>query len=79
MESGAVSLAPRASVGAHDTEDYEEVLVPLEGHGEMRIDGQPPLALGPGVVAYTPPHTRHDVVNTGDVVFRYVYVAARSH
>lgn len=77
MESGAVSLAPHASVGAHDTEDYEELLVPLEGRGELRIDGRPPLALSPGLVAYTPPHTRHDVVNTGDARFRYIYVAAR--
>lgn len=78
MESGAVSLAPHASVGAHDTEDYEELLVPVEGRGELRIDGQAPLALSPGLVAYTPPHTRHDVVNVGDVVFRYIYVAART-
>jgi len=78
MESGAVSLAPHASVGEHDTEDYEELLVPLEGRGELRARSQAPLALSPGLVAYTPPHTRHDVVNTGDVVFRYVYVAART-
>src|SRR3972149_6057315 len=37
MRSGLVTLAPGASIGKHDTEKYEEVLVPLEGEGELRI------------------------------------------
>jgi quercetin dioxygenase-like cupin family protein len=76
MESGAVSLAPGKTVGVHDTEDYEELVIPLEGRGELRVPGHPPIAIAPGVVAYAPPHTPHDVANVGDTVFRYVFVAA---
>jgi quercetin dioxygenase-like cupin family protein len=78
MQSGVVALAPGESVGAHDTKDYEEMILPLEGRGELRLAGEPPLALSPGVAAYSPPHTRHDVANVGDGVFRYVFVAARA-
>jgi quercetin dioxygenase-like cupin family protein len=78
MESGAVSLAPGKTVGVHDTEDYEELIIPLEGRGELRVAGRPPIAIAPGLVAYTPPHTPHDVANVGDTAFRYVFVAART-
>jgi quercetin dioxygenase-like cupin family protein len=76
MESGVVALAPGATVGAHDTKSYEELVIPLEGAGELRVEGEPPLPLAPGSAAYTPPHTKHDVANTGTVVLRYIYVAA---
>jgi quercetin dioxygenase-like cupin family protein len=78
MESGVVALAPGTSAGAHDTKDYEEVVIPLEGRGELRIAGRAPIPLGPGMAAYTPPHTAHDVANAGDAVFRYVFVAAKT-
>jgi quercetin dioxygenase-like cupin family protein len=76
MQSGAVSLAPGKTVGTHDTEGYEELVIPLEGRGELRIPGRAPVPIAPGVVAYAPPHTAHDVANVGDGVFRYVFVAA---
>jgi quercetin dioxygenase-like cupin family protein len=60
----------------HDTEQYEELVIPLEGQGELRIPGREPLPLAPGVVAYAPPNTTHDVANVGPTVFRYVFVAA---
>jgi quercetin dioxygenase-like cupin family protein len=78
MQSGVVALAPGESVGVHDTEDYEELVLPLEGRGELRIPGRAPLPLAPGVAAYSPPHTSHDVANVGEGVFRYVFVAARA-
>jgi len=76
MQSGAVSLAPGKTVGAHDTEGYEELVIPLEGRGELRVPGRPPVPIAPGVVAYTPPHTTHDVANVGEAVLRYVFVAS---
>jgi quercetin dioxygenase-like cupin family protein len=78
MESGAVSLAPGKTVGMHDTGSYEELLVPLEGRGELRVPGRPSIPLAPGLVAYSPPHTSHDVANVGPGIFRYVFVAARA-
>ena len=78
MESGQVVLAPGASVGRHNTERYEEVVVVLDGTGEMRVIGGVTLALHRGAVAYCPPATEHDVVNTGTTPLRYLYVAART-
>lgn len=76
MRSGVVVLLPGASVGRHTTGRREELIVGLEGCGEVRADGAPPLALSPGTAAYLPPHRDHDVVNTSDLPLRYLYVVA---
>jgi quercetin dioxygenase-like cupin family protein len=78
LKSGLVTLDPGASVGEHDTGPNEEVVVPLEGEGELRVPGQPPLSLFLGVMTYVPSHTRHDVVNTGPGPLRYLYLLARA-
>jgi mannose-6-phosphate isomerase-like protein (cupin superfamily) len=77
MESGLVVLAPAKSVGKHSTKSYEEAVIVLAGTGEMRITGGQTLRLKPNVVAYCPPLTEHDVINTGSVPLRYLYVVAR--
>jgi len=76
MHAGLVALAPGKSVGVHNTEKYEEVLVVLEGYGEMKISGGPTMALNVNSVAYCPPRTEHNVVNTGKGRLRYLYVVA---
>jgi len=76
LRSGYVVLAPGASVGRHSTERYEELIVVLSGVGELRLTGQSALALREGTVAYSPPHTEHDVLNTGTAPLRYLYVVA---
>ena len=76
LRSGYVVLAAGTSVGRHSTERYEEVIVVLGGAGELRLTGHPPLALREGTVAYSPPDTEHDVLNTGTVPLRYLYVVA---
>jgi mannose-6-phosphate isomerase-like protein (cupin superfamily) len=78
LRSGLVTLAPGASVGKHDTEKYEEMLVPLEGEGELRITGQPPVRIRPGLITYAPAHTHHDVANTGTTRLRYIFIVARA-
>lgn len=78
MRSGQVILAPGAAVGEHSTEGYEEVVIVLAGSGEVRVAGGATLSLVPGSVAYCPPQTTHDVVNTGAVPLRYLYVVARA-
>ena len=77
MRSGLVTLAPGKSIGAHNTEKYEEMLVPLEGEGELRITGQPPVQIMPGLITYAPSHTEHDVTNTGSKPLRYIFIVAR--
>lgn len=78
MKSGLVTLAPGKSIGAHNTRDHEEMIIPLEGRGELRIAGRDPIVLKPGLVTYAPPHTEHDVVNTGEGRLRYIFIVARA-
>ena len=78
MRSGLVTLAPGRSIGKHNTEKNEEMLVPLEGEGELRISGQPPIPIKPGLITYAPAHTEHDVTNTGTAQLRYIFVVARA-
>jgi len=78
MRSGLVVLSPGKSVGKHSTGDYEELVVVLQGRGELQICGQGSLAMEAGAVVYCPPETEHDVVATGAGPLRYVYVVARA-
>jgi len=78
MRAGLVTLAPGTSVGKHSTGKNEEMLVPLEGEGELRITGQPSIPIKPGLITYAPAHTEHDVTNTGTARLRYIFVVARA-
>jgi len=78
MHSGLVVLDPGKSVGKHNTKNYEEVLVILEGGGEMMITDGPTLQLKAGSIAYCPPRMEHDVICTGSVKLKYVYVVANA-
>ncbi|HZD30591.1 MAG TPA: cupin domain-containing protein [Candidatus Angelobacter sp.] len=73
MKSGLVVLAPGKSVGQHSTEDHEEMVIVLEGQGQLVL-GDRRVDISPQSAAYSPPGTQHDVVNTGSGVLRYVYV-----
>ncbi len=77
MRSGYVVLAPEESVGFHDSNDHEEVIIPLTGTGELRFDGLDSLPVHPGCILYNPPHTGHDVVNTGKELLKYIYIIAK--
>lgn len=76
MRSGVVVLGPGESVGRHSTGSREELIVILEGKGEVRLEGAGPLVVEAGMAAYLPPATAHDVVNRGEAPLRYVYVVA---
>jgi len=76
MRSGYVVLEPGHSVGRHSTEHHEEVLVVLEGEGEMLFQDGAKLKLKGRTALYCPPETEHDVRNTGSTNLRYVYIVA---
>jgi len=76
MKSGLVVLEPGKSVGKHTTGQHEEVLVVLEGKGEMSFNDASKLHMKPNYALYCPPETEHNVTNTGRSVLRYVYVVA---
>jgi mannose-6-phosphate isomerase-like protein (cupin superfamily) len=76
MKSGLVVLPPNKSVGEHSTEQYEELLVVLEGQGEMRFKDGSKLDVRANHALYCPPETEHNVTNTGTTVLQYIYVVA---
>jgi mannose-6-phosphate isomerase-like protein (cupin superfamily) len=76
MRSGVVSLEPGHAVGRHSTHAREELIVVLEGSGEVLVVGGDAVPLEAGAGAYVPPEQEHDVVNTGTGPLRYVYVVA---
>jgi len=78
MKSGYVVLDPGKSVGKHSTEGHEEILIVLEGQGEMLFHDGSKLGVKANTALYCPPHTEHDVKNTGTVPLRYVYVVANT-
>jgi len=73
MRSGRVRLAPGKSIGRHDTKGNEELLVFLAGNGTAQIGQDSRLPVGVGKVAYIPPRTSHDIVNTGTGPLVYVF------
>lgn len=76
--SGIVTLAPDKSGELHSTEIYEEIIIPLEGEGQLRISKQKNLDVKFGKIALVPPYTEHQMVNTGTKNFKYIYVATKS-
>lgn len=79
LHSGFVNLKPGESVGMHNTKDYEEMIVVLEGEGKVLI-GNPAeeYAIGVGKIAYYPPDTEHNIINTGTVPLKYIYIVANT-
>ena len=78
MKSGYVVLEPGRSVGKHSTERHEEILIVLEGQGEMRFRDGSRLEPKARTALYCPPETEHDVWNTSTAMLRYVYVVANA-
>lgn len=76
MRSGRVYIKPGQSCGRHSTEQHEEVLVFLSGQGLLLIGEQDSHRVGEGKVSYIPPHTLHDVKNTGTEPLIYIYCVA---
>ena len=76
MRSGRVHLKAGESCGQHSTKDHEELLVFLGGRGELQIGQDGRFAIGAGEVAYIPPETLHDVLNTGSDSLTYIYCVA---
>ena len=75
MKSGRVWLAPGESCGEHSTEDKEEQLVFLSGAGTAII-GEEQLPVGAGKICYIPPHTDHNILNTGTEPLIYIFCVA---
>ena len=78
FRSGLVTLAPGTSIGGHNSGTNEEMLVPLEGQGELRLSDHPSVPIKPGLITYAPAHSEHNVINTGSVSLRYIFITAKT-
>jgi mannose-6-phosphate isomerase-like protein (cupin superfamily) len=76
MRSGRVRLVSGESIGLHNTQGNEELLVFLSGSGVAQVGEDARLQVGVGRVAYIPPQTAHDIVNTGTEPLVYVFCVA---
>lgn len=76
MRGGSVKLKPGENVGWHSTGENEEALTILHGSGVAKVDGHGDVPLHGKMLAYIPPGTRHNVMNTGSDVLEYVWVVA---
>ena len=54
FRSGVVTLEPGKSVGVHNSGVNEEILVPLEGQGELQFSNRPSITIKPGMITYAP-------------------------
>jgi quercetin dioxygenase-like cupin family protein len=76
LYSGYVCLLPGQSGKEHSTENYEEMILILDGAGELHhLDRNEPVS--PRHLAYIPPHTKHFLRNTGPSMLRYMYIVTR--
>ncbi len=77
MRAGRVYLKPGEDCGRHSTEAHEETLVFLSGKGTSLIgEHHSPFEVGQGKICYIPPHTIHNIKNTGIEPLVYIYCVA---
>jgi mannose-6-phosphate isomerase-like protein (cupin superfamily) len=78
MRSGLVTLKAGENVGEHTTNDYEEILVIIEGKGVAEIVGKDRMDIEKGNIVYIPPKTVHNVFNNGNSLLKYIYIVAKA-
>jgi quercetin dioxygenase-like cupin family protein len=78
IKSGLVTLSPGKSIGLHNSQSNEEVIIPLAGCGELRLTDHASIELKTGLIAYVPPQTEHDVINTGSLDLRYIFIVVKA-
>lgn len=76
MRSGRVYLEPGKECGLHSTKAHEEMLVFLTGNGIAVIGEKEEYEVGVGKISYIPPHTEHNIKNTGSEPLAYIYCVA---
>lgn len=72
IKGSCVCLAPGNSIGAHSTENGEEVIMVLEGEATVEADGESKI-LKKDECVFIPKGTVHDVKNASDKNLVYVY------
>lgn len=76
MRSGLVILDPLKDVGEHSTENFEELVIPLEGQGKMLVNKKE-YFFSKNQILHIGPNTKHNVFNISTKhVLKYIYVVA---
>jgi mannose-6-phosphate isomerase-like protein (cupin superfamily) len=78
MRSALITLQPGENVGSHNTENYEELLVILDGIGEVQAEGLGKHEVRKDSVVYIPSNNQHDVTNMGSTPLRYIYIVSQT-
>jgi len=76
LRSGLVTLKPQEEIGAHKTENKEEVIIILEGSALIYYGKNKKIRASQNTFVYIPPETTHNVKNSGSKTLRYLYVTA---
>ncbi len=76
LRSGCVVLAKGDEIGEHSTKEREEVLIVLEGKGELILGKGKKIRFEKGSALYVPPRTAHNVRNIGIKGLKYVFITA---
>jgi len=76
--SGVITLEPNKTGKLHSTKIYEEIIIPLQGEGQVLINDNIKLDIKYGKIAFIPTHMEHQVVNTGKINFKYIYITTKS-
>ncbi len=78
FNSGFVTLLPGEAGDLHSTQSNEELIVAFSGAGKVKISNGDSLNIQFGSVAHIPANTEHQVVNTGSIPLKYIYITAKS-
>jgi len=76
LQSGHVVLQPGEEVGLHNSDHYQELIIVLEGEGVFEAEPIGAQSISKGQIAYNPPGTQHNVINTGKSLLRYIFVVS---
>jgi mannose-6-phosphate isomerase-like protein (cupin superfamily) len=78
IKSGHVVLKKGGEIGEHSTAGLEEVLIVLKGKGTLVINNIDGLDFEKDSVLYIPPHTNHNVKNTGRGELEYIFITSNA-
>ena len=73
LSVGSLQLKPGEQPHPPHTHPDEELLLVMEGSGQITINGNPSAA-GPGVILYVPPNVLHGIKNTGDKPLKFSFI-----
>jgi len=73
IKSGLVILQPGQEVGEHMTDKREEIIVILEGVATIIVEGET-QSVGSNSIVYIPENKKHNILNKGKKILRYVYI-----